>query len=98
MRGGKRLDQGPTMPTYGRRRRPRPAPEPADAAPQVAAEGTTYRRVLDETRLGLAAELLARPGLATEEVAARLGFASLRLFNRAFVRWTGRTPRGGRAR
>jgi AraC-like DNA-binding protein len=65
---------------------------------RLAAEAATFRELLDETRHGLAVELLARPELPTAEVAARLGFSSERSFGRAFVRWTGTTPRGRRRR
>lgn len=63
---------------------------------RLAEEGTVFRRVLDEARHARAVELLERPELGTAAVADQLGFASARSFHRAFVRWTGTSPRGRR--
>jgi AraC-like DNA-binding protein len=58
-------------------------------------EGTSFAAVLDETRRGLAAELVGRPGLSLGEIAFLLGFSETSAFHRAYKRWTGRTPRSG---
>jgi AraC-like DNA-binding protein len=63
---------------------------------RLAEEGTIFQRVLDEARHARAVELLDRPELGTAAVADQLGFASARSFHRAFVRWTGTSPRGRR--
>lgn len=60
-------------------------------------EGTSYRRLLDEVRAGLAAELLA-VGLPVADVAARLGYAETAALTHAHRRWTGRPPSTARAR
>ncbi len=59
---------------------------------RVHASGTSLRALVDETRLVHARELLTNAKLSTEEVAFLLGYSELRSFNRAFKRWTGRTP------
>lgn len=60
---------------------------------RLGEEGTSYRRLLDEVREPLAAELLRR-GLPVADVAQRLGYAGATPFIAAHRRWTGRTPRG----
>lgn len=59
---------------------------------QLAAEGTSFRALLDEVREALARELLVAAGLGVEQTAARLGFAEPASFVHAFRRWTGTTP------
>ena|SRR5688500_57782 len=60
---------------------------------RLADEGTSFSAVLDQTRLALAQELLVEAGLTTYQISARLGFANVRSFHRAYRRWTGTTPR-----
>lgn len=60
---------------------------------QLAAEGTTFRGILERLRRQRALELLERSHTGTEQVASLLGFASVRGFHRAFRRWTGSSPR-----
>jgi AraC-like DNA-binding protein len=57
---------------------------------RLAAEGTSYQRLLDEVRETLALELLGT--LPVKDVAVRLGYAEASSFILAFRRWTGRTP------
>ena len=59
---------------------------------QLAAEGTSYRALLDEVREALARELLVSAGLSVEQTARRVGFAEPASFVHAFRRWTGMTP------
>ena len=59
---------------------------------RLVAEGTTYRRLVDEVRQSLAEELLATARLSVAEVAVRLGYAEASSFILAHRRWTGRTP------
>ena len=62
---------------------------------RLAAEGTSYQRLLDEVREALAIELLSRrSSLPLDVVAARLGYAGPTALIHAFRRWTGQTPRG----
>lgn len=62
----------------------------------LAAEGTTFRRLLDESRERLARGYLAQ-GRSVDETAVLLGFSEAAAFRRAFQRWTGTTPRDYRA-
>jgi AraC-like DNA-binding protein len=58
----------------------------------LAAEGTTYREVLEQIRRELASRHLANAQSSIGEVAFLLGFSELSAFHRAFKRWTGQTP------
>jgi AraC-like DNA-binding protein len=64
---------------------------------QLAAEGTSYQRLLDGVRRDEAIRqaLERRPFKA---IAAAVGFADPRAFRRAFKRWTGTTPQEFRLR
>ena len=64
----------------------------------LAADGTTYRRLLDQLRRDIASRSLADPHSSIAEVAFLLGFAESSAFYRAFRRWTGQTPAEYRAR
>jgi AraC-like DNA-binding protein len=61
---------------------------------RLAAEGTTLRAVLDETRCALAVAMINEDRSPIKEVASALGFSSARSLHRAYRRWTGTTPRG----
>ena len=61
-------------------------------------EGTTFRTLTDETRSGLACELLAATDLRVGDVADALGYASHAAFDAAFRRWSGLAPSDWRAR
>jgi AraC-like DNA-binding protein len=63
----------------------------------LAAEGTSYRRLLDQLRLDTARRHLMDDRLSVAEVAFLVGFSELSAFHRAFKRWTGRTPATFRA-
>lgn len=59
---------------------------------QLAAEGTSYRALVEEVREALAEELL-RAALPVEQVARRLGYSETAGFTHAFTRWKGCSPR-----
>jgi AraC-like DNA-binding protein len=63
---------------------------------RLAGEGTTFLRVVEETRRELAEELLAGRTHAVKQIADILGFGDVRSFHRAYRRWTGKTPRAPR--
>lgn len=63
------------------------------AARRWRMEGTSYRGLVDRVRLRFARAMLADRHISVGEIADRLGFASAASFHRAYVRWTGRTPR-----
>ncbi|WP_167103507.1 AraC family transcriptional regulator [Mycobacterium sp. DL592] len=58
---------------------------------KLTAEGTSFRALLDEVRVTLAAELLDS-GFTVEETARRLGYSETSAFTRAHIRWTGQPP------
>lgn len=55
-------------------------------------QGSSFRALVDETRKGVAVELLRTARLSVESIAARLGYAETASFIHAFQRWTGTTP------
>src|SRR5262245_46936907 len=63
----------------------------------LAAEGTSYKRLLDQLRLDMAERHLRDDRMSVAEVAFLVGFSELSAFHRAFKRWTGRTPVAFRA-
>ncbi len=58
---------------------------------RLAAEGTSFRGLLDEVRATLSVELL-NSGLTVEETARRLGYSETAAFTRAHTRWNGCPP------
>jgi AraC-like DNA-binding protein len=59
---------------------------------KLAAEGVTFREVLDAAVMRLAMSWLSDPRVSVAEVAFLLGFSEPSSFNRAFRRWTGEPP------
>ena len=59
---------------------------------KLAAEDTTFRKLVDEVRKELAEGYLADNSLTLTEISYLLGFSSQAAFARAFKRWTGVTP------
>jgi AraC-like DNA-binding protein len=59
---------------------------------RLRSEGLVFNDVLDEMRFRAAQAYLAHGDVACAEVAFLLGFAEQSSFNRAFKRWSGRTP------
>lgn len=59
---------------------------------RLADEGTSFKALVDETRLDLAQRYLTDESLSLAEIAFRLGFAEQSGFARAFRRWTAVTP------
>jgi AraC-like DNA-binding protein len=64
---------------------------------RLQASGTTFQRLLDETRLDMARQLLRDTRVPVSRIAAALGYGDPTVFTRAFARWTGRTPSRFRA-
>jgi len=58
----------------------------------LAAEGASFRQLLNEVRQSLAQEMLEH-GMTVEEVAERLGYSEASSFTHAFKRWNGICPR-----
>lgn len=65
---------------------------PATLRRNLAAEGTSWQRVVDELRRDLAIELLGDRHRSIEQVAASLGYGDARSLHRAFRKWTGMAP------
>ncbi len=65
---------------------------------RLSDEGTTFQRLLDETRRELAENYLMRRDLSLASVAYLLGFKDQGSFFRAAQRWLSMTPRQFRER
>jgi AraC-like DNA-binding protein len=65
---------------------------------RLAAHGTTFSALRDESRRQRALLLLADRRLSIGEIATRLGYTELPNFTRAFRKWTGMTPLAYRER
>ena len=61
-------------------------------------EGATYVRVVGQARAALARHMLEDATTKVADVAQTLGYSDAGHFSRAFVRWTGITPREFRQR
>jgi AraC-like DNA-binding protein len=59
---------------------------------RLEGEGTSFQEVLDGVREQLAMSYLVNDSLTVSEIAYLLGYSELRAFDRAFRRWTGKTP------
>lgn len=55
-------------------------------------EGTTFKRLLDETRRDLASRYIKVSSVSINEITYLLGFSEPSNFSRAFKRWTGISP------
>ena len=55
-------------------------------------EATSFMQTKDQLRRTIAIQLLLANQLPVAIIAARLGFADLTTFDRAFKKWTGTTP------
>lgn len=60
---------------------------------ELQAEGTSFQKLLDKTRQELALRYLEDSTFSIHDIAFLLGFSAPSAFNRAFKRWTGKTPR-----
>jgi AraC-like DNA-binding protein len=60
---------------------------------RLAAEGTTFRKLVDDLRLTLAKDFLQSGDLSATQIADRLGYADASSLFHAFKRLTGSTPR-----
>jgi AraC-like DNA-binding protein len=59
---------------------------------QLAEEGTQWRVVRDDVRLGMAEALLSAGYIQLDEIAERVGYSDLSNFSHAFRRWKGVSP------
>lgn len=65
---------------------------------RLAARGTSYRALLNETRQELAEQYMRQGHHSVSEVTYLLGFADVSSFSRAFRSWTGQSPTDYRSR
>ncbi|ABS61707.1 helix-turn-helix- domain containing protein AraC type [Parvibaculum lavamentivorans DS-1] len=65
---------------------------------RLAAEGTSYRGIVDDVRNHLARGYLGETPLCVADVASLLGFDDVANFRRAFKKWNGCTPQEFRLR
>lgn len=54
--------------------------------------GTSYQKILDDLRKGLAVEHLTQTSSTVDDIALMLGYSDASNFARAFRRWTGKSP------
>jgi AraC-like DNA-binding protein len=59
---------------------------------RLAAEGTSFRAIIEAVRSQLARELIDSKRFSLQEVAYRLGYTDFANFRRAFKRWEGAAP------
>ena len=65
---------------------------------RLRADGTHLQKLVDQTRFGLARQLLQDTGLPVLEIAAALRYSDPNVFSRAFRNWAGASPRQWRDR
>jgi AraC-like DNA-binding protein len=63
----------------------------------LSAEGVTFSELVDSLRTSLAKRYLSEQELPVSQVAWLLGYREASSFTKAFIRWTGSTPRRFRA-
>lgn len=59
---------------------------------KLKGEGTSFKELLQDTRMQLAGKYLRSPGRSVVETAYLLGFSEPSTFSRAFKRWAGQSP------
>ncbi|WP_417670604.1 helix-turn-helix domain-containing protein [Roseibium sp.] len=62
----------------------------------IAAEGTSFRKLIEDTRRKLAMHYLRETDLPLKEIAFLLGFSEMSAFSRAAKNWFGRSPKSYR--
>src|SRR4051794_19983708 len=58
----------------------------------LKSEGTSFRLLLSEARLGAAKQLMAETDMSLAEISRALEYSEPAAFTHAFRRWTGTTP------
>jgi len=59
---------------------------------KLKAKGTNYQAILDDTRKSLTLDYLRIDHLTLSEISSKVGYTNMSNFNRAFRRWTGKSP------
>ncbi len=65
---------------------------------RLANFGTTFEKIVDETRCEVGKRMLAETALDISQIAASLSYSDASAFSRAFRRWSGTTPAVWRSR
>jgi AraC-like DNA-binding protein len=65
---------------------------------RLAAQGTTFRALVEDTRRSVALDRISRGQESLGEISVRLGYSSPASLSRAVRKWTDQTPRGLRNR
>ncbi|MCH0561769.1 MULTISPECIES: AraC family transcriptional regulator [unclassified Streptomyces] len=73
------------------------ATSPRTLQRRLGAEGTSFQKVLAQTRERMARAYLRRSSLSYTEIAFLIGYGELTSLHRALRQWTGETPRGLRS-
>lgn len=63
----------------------------------LAESGTSYQKLLNETRRELAMRCLRNGQMSIEQIAENLGFSDVTNFRHAFKKWVGTSPAAFRA-
>ena len=63
---------------------------------RLSDEGSSFKEIHNQLRMGIAAEYLRQTDLTTQEIAYLLGYSEASNFHRAFKIWHGQTPGGYR--
>jgi len=64
---------------------------------QLAEAGTSYQKLMDDTRSEYAISCLNNTDMSTDDIADSLGFSDVANFRHAFKKWMGMTPAAYRA-
>ena len=59
---------------------------------RLSDEGTSFKEIHNEVRMGMAAQYMRQTDLTTQEVTFLLGYSEASNFHRAFKAWHGKTP------
>lgn len=59
---------------------------------RLTESGLSFREIVTNTQMGIATNLLKNTSSSIGEIAFRTGFSEQSAFNRAFKRWTGKSP------
>jgi len=59
---------------------------------RLSAEGTSFSKLLQQTRQDIACQHLRSSNIAITDLALKLGYAEVAIFSRHFKRWTGLSP------
>ena len=59
---------------------------------KLSDEATSFKEILQETRFGIAQQLLSQDHLSVSEIGFILGYSDLANFSRSFKKYSGKSP------